>query len=119
MLKAIRNFLNKRRTAQCRVSSSEQGVTFLKGNVESGGFTWLKVKRIVTYKDDLMTVDLICLEFETQDGLIYLAHDEAPGFDQLCANMGKKFAGIDSDWLLNVMHPAFAKNYTVLYDSAA
>ncbi len=119
MLGAIRNFLNKRNTAQCNILSSENGVRFIKDGGQDGGFAWNKVKRIVTYKDDLLTVDLIYLEFETEDGLVYLAHDEAPGFEQLCTNMNKEFPAVDSNWLLKVMHPAFAKNFTVLYDKTA
>ncbi len=119
MLRAIRNFLNKRKTAQCLIVSSEHGVKFFRGDVEVGGFSWDKVRRIVAYKDDLMTTDLICLEFEVEDDLVYLAHEEAPGFEQLCTDMAKAFPAIDPNWLLTVMQPAFVRNFTVLHGKSA
>jgi hypothetical protein len=99
--------------------SSEHGVKFFKDDVEDGGFSWGKVRRVVTYKDDLLTTDLICLEFEVEGGLVYLAHDEAPGFEQLCTDMVKAIPAINSNWFLEVMQPAFEKNFTVLHEKMA
>jgi hypothetical protein len=115
MFRSVRNFLNKRKTAQCVIASSDNGVKFLSRGVEVAGFFWDRVQRIVTYKDDLMTTDLICLEFEVGDGLVYLAHEEAPGFEHLCIEMVRAIPTIDPNWIVTVMQPAFARNLRVLH----
>jgi hypothetical protein len=50
---------------------------------------------------------------------VYLAHDEAPGFEQLCTDMVKAIPAINSNWFLEVMQPAFEKNFTVLHEKMA
>lgn len=115
MFKAIDRLINRRGPAQRLIVSSRQGVTFFREDIESGAFAWKNVRRIAAYKDDLLTTDLIRVEFEAENGLVYRTDEEVPGFEKLCADMVAVIATIDPNWFVMVAQPAFAKNVTVLY----
>lgn len=101
------------------VSSNVYEVRFTKDQVEIGRFEWAEVKRIVAYKDDLITVDLVCIEFELNDGLVYLAHDECIGFEALLGKMSEAIPAIAPEWFTRITTPAFERNYTVLFEKTS
>ncbi|GMG86374.1 hypothetical protein MNKW57_06950 [Biformimicrobium ophioploci] len=115
IFKKIKNFLNKRKNAPCIIAADEVGIRFLQDNSTIGKFQWDECSKIVTYKDDLLTTDLICLEFELSNGTVYLAHEEQPGFEDLISALSTAFPGIDGNWYVEVMTPAFERNYRVLH----
>jgi hypothetical protein len=119
MFKHVANFLRKRKNSQSALSSSLARVSFIRNGEEKESFLWDQVIRIETYKDDLYTTDLICLEFELENGCVYLAHEESPGFVELTENMNRVFSNLDSDWFVTVMAPAFKRNQRVLYEKNA
>ena len=80
IFRAIRNFLNKRKSSQCRIVVSELGAKLNGIDDFNVSFDWSEVREIATYKDDLLTTDLICVEFKLADDKVYLTHEEAEGF---------------------------------------
>ena len=80
---------------------------------------WATVRRISTYKLDLLTSDEICLALEYDDGIpMHIeVSEEQPGFEQFRIFVEKRFC-FPGDWWETVMKPAFARNHAVLYERA-
>lgn len=76
--------------------------------------SWDEVTRIFTFKRDLMTVDLMCLAFETSSGAVEIDEDMA-GYREVEADMERRLA-IKPDWKLRVMFPAFAPNLEAIFE---
>lgn len=99
-----------------RLAVSNAMVQLFRDNQEVWYFHWEEVARIITYKRDLSTVDLICLDFFVKSPQsVYSTHDEMQGFQDLCEQMRLAFPSIDKGWWLEVAFPAFAANEQVLY----
>ena len=92
------------------VSSLNEGVV--------GYVRWSQVKRIQTYKVDLLTTDCICLLFEFCDGKPPVqVSEEWQGFSELITPMSMGFPSISKTWYLEVMSPAFERKQKILYES--
>ncbi|HEY4285954.1 MAG TPA: hypothetical protein VGN00_02535 [Puia sp.] len=76
---------------------------------------WSEIQRIATYKVDRMTFDEICLDIFWNDWKLTITED-TPGWGQLVIKLKGAFPTIPEDWFERVMQPAFATNYTVLYE---
>jgi hypothetical protein len=98
--------------------------------VREGGRTvasvrWDDVRRIETFKVDLLCVDDIRVAFylttqhagAEQDDVVVISEKE-DGFEGVCEAMMERFPSIDRNWFYAVMLPAFATNLTQLYPSA-
>lgn len=116
IFRKIGNFFIKRNNAQCAILSDESGVRYLRDNSEESKFEWKDCRKIVTYKDDLVTSDLICLEFELSNQKVFLVHEEQNGFQQLVEILNTLFPQIEKNWYAEVMQPAFDRNFTILYE---
>ena len=79
---------------------------------------WKDILKIAVYKLDLMTTDELCLEMFWQDLRITFT-EETPGWYQFLDRLEGAFPSIPKDWWGKVIHPAFATNYTVLYERDA
>ena len=77
---------------------------------------WEKIHRIVTYKIDLLTYDEIRVQLEGSDGSVIVVTEESPGFASFMAELVHRYPSA-SDWHAKVSQPAFAENWTVLYES--
>lgn len=78
---------------------------------------WDDVTRIVTFKRDLITVDLLCLHFDTALGTVEI-NEELQGYDAVEVEMERRFA-VATDWKLRVLFPAFTTNEEAIYDRAS
>jgi len=109
-----------RRKEQLRLAVSDAEVQLFKDDREVWRFGWDEVTKIVTYKRDLFSVDLICLDFfvESQQ-LTYPTHEEMAGFRDLSERMRRLFPSISEGWWSEVAFPAFATNEKILYDKPA
>jgi hypothetical protein len=91
--------------------------------VSSGGrgveFAWSAVERVRAYKQDLFTVDLICLAFDLDRGMQATIHEECSAYDALVDALPTYFPGARSDWWPEVAHPAFAECPTVVWEREA
>jgi hypothetical protein len=89
--------------------------------ISSGGnsaeFAWTAVERVRAYKQDLRTVDLICLAFDLAGGEgCAIVHEECDGYDALVAALQTHLLGARSDWWPEVAHPAFAECATTIWE---
>jgi hypothetical protein len=76
---------------------------------------WVDIERITGYKKDLMTTDEICMDdFEGEWKVTFSA--SLPGWYYLLTKLKSAFPAIPDDWDGQVMWPAFATNFTVLYE---
>jgi len=101
----------------CLLLPTEQGLELRSGEGLEWSFQWSEVSRIRTYKVDLFSVDMVCLEFDLGPAkATCTAHDDMNGFARLCDVIRRAFPSIREDWWSRVAFPAFATNSEVLYD---
>src|SRR5688500_12113210 len=90
---------------------------FRVGSAESQLVSWSSIRRISTYKMDLVTTDDIRLLIEYDGALAVMEAElsqEQPGFDQLKRAMEDHF-DFPIGWWEAVVKPPFQPNQTVLY----
>jgi len=75
---------------------------------------WNEIDKIAAYKKDLFAVDLIVMEISHNEKHLTL-NEEMPGWFQFVLKTKEIFSEIPKDWDVEIMHPAFEENYTVLY----
>jgi hypothetical protein len=106
----------RRRRENLRLAANDDEVSLLANDKEAWRFPWNEVERIETYKQDLFSVDLICLDFVVESRkLTYHTHEDMQGFRDLWESMCRRFPSIDEHWLPQVASPPFATNRKVLY----
>ncbi|WP_367871957.1 hypothetical protein [Luteolibacter sp. Populi] len=97
-------------------------------SLDAAGFTttrgtrvdWAEVGEIVASKEDLFSVDEICVGFRYADSDDYQCVDESDaGYKELLAALELNFPGIKTDWFSDVAFPAFETNWTVLWSKTA
>lgn len=71
-----------------------------------------------TYKHDLFAYDDICLALKMPDDSWVEVSEEKPGFRLLVEEVERRYPEVPRDWLREVMVPAFARNYRVLWGVA-
>jgi hypothetical protein len=123
MLQKLHNLVEKtlhRKQEQLRLAVSDDEVVLFADEREVWRFRWDAVTRIETYKRDLFSTDLVCLDFfvGSQD-LTYPAHEEMQGFVVLREQLSSRFPSVGEDWLRQVTFPPFAANHRVLYERPA
>lgn len=76
---------------------------------------WNDIKQINVYKVDLMTIDEIRMEIICEDKS-FLISEELPGWYQFVLKTKELFPSIPKDWDVKIIHPAFANNYSTIYE---
>ncbi len=71
------------------------------------------IDRVVVYKRDEITTDLICCAVEF-DGNTWTFHEEMTGWDLLLGHL-RTLPGFRTDWLAAVAQPPFATNETLAF----
>jgi hypothetical protein len=81
--------------------------------------TWNEIEKVVAYKRDLYTIDLICLGFATAKQTIEL-NEEMHGWSQLVEKLPSLLPGTPemSDWWERVAKPPFAPSIATLFKRA-
>jgi hypothetical protein len=103
-----------------RLMATDTEVQLFADDREIWRFRWDEVTRIVAYKRDLWTVDLICLDFFVASRqLTYQADEEMHGFRDMSDRMRLLFPSVGESWWPEVAFPAFVTNEKVLYDKPA
>lgn len=104
----------QRHVATVRVDAS--GLEIRSGRATGGAtqqIAWPDICRIVAYKRDIMTTDLLCLAIEGA-GTVLELHEEMPGYAEAEAALTSRFA-LGIEWKLRVMFPAFAPNAETIF----
>ena len=78
---------------------------------------WRQVQRVVAYKRDLITVDQICVDVETEAGVLCL-DEEMSHWKAAIRVLERRLPGFPAEemWWVEVVAPAFARNERVLYE---
>ena len=122
MIQKLLSFIKKtphQRQEQARLEVSNDEVVLFADNREVWRFSWNSVTKIETYKRDMFTTDLICLDFFIESkNLTYPTNEEMQGFVKLRDQLSSHFPSIGKDWLRQVTFPAFVLNRKVLYERA-
>ena len=98
----------------------DDGFELSAGSVGRQWVPWISVTSVAAYKYDLFAVDEVVLAFETRDrpDLAIEVSEECPGFGDLFKPLEREL-GIAPDGYHDVMHPAFATNYRVIFERPA
>jgi len=75
---------------------------------------WASIERIIAYKVDLFTTDLICLDIEFNGKKLTIS-EEVPGWFQFIKKVNSTLSDIPKNWELQVANPAFQANCTTIY----
>ena len=77
---------------------------------------WQDIRALFGYKEDLYTIDRICLDvYHSPDCLLRL-NEELPGWHQFQYQLARHFPGIEWSWQVAIATPAHATNLTLLYE---
>lgn len=116
MLDSFRRRL-RRRHIEPHIELIPDGFEIVEAEGERHTVRWARVTRVATYKRDHFTTDEIIITFEVVDlpGTRFQASEEWAGFPDLRAAMERRL-GISPAWFGDVMKPAFAENFRVLYE---
>ena len=75
---------------------------------------WASIERIIAYKVDLFTTDLICLDIEFNGKKLTIS-EEVPGWFQFIKKVSSTLSGIPKNWEIQVANPPFQANCTTIY----
>jgi hypothetical protein len=78
-------------------------------------FQWEDVKYIESYKRDMVTEDLICLDIGLSYGRVVALHEELKGYETFKTMMHSKLNIQNKDWMADVMLPPFEECRTKVY----
>jgi hypothetical protein len=69
------------------------------------------------YTRDEFTTELICVEMRMRDGTGWLAHEEAPGWDEFLEMAERTLPDIEPrrSWEPEIVNPAFKRNERVIF----
>jgi len=80
-------------------------------------FQWTEIVRISAWKDDVFTYDILCMGFLVAGSERYLHCDEeCNGCDDLHPQLLRLYNINLHDWWNTVVFPAFAENFTVIWE---
>ena len=78
---------------------------------------WDDITQLNVYKVDQLTIDRIDMEIVYGDKAVEIS-EKLPGWYQFILKTKEIFPTIPKDWDIKIIHPAFATNYTTIYDKA-
>jgi hypothetical protein len=76
---------------------------------------WNEIVRLTAYKEDLMTFDEMRMDIFYNDRQFTIT-EETPGWFQFILKTKSVFPTIPEAWDIEIIFPAFAPNFTVLYE---
>ena len=77
-------------------------------------FKQTDVEKIIGYKIDLYSEDVICLELFFKDFKL-LFNEENKGWDEFLNKMHQNFPQINQNWRFDIVKLAFARNETIIF----
>ena len=120
MLERIAKVLRRRMDVPERIILTDDGFDLFSGDTRKYGVLWSEVDKVEAFKEDLLTYDLICMEFIVgAKDMVYPINEEVEGFWEMVRRIKVVFPSSKQDWEAVVMKPAFARNPTVIYERQA
>ena len=117
MLHKLAKTIRRREESPARIVLREDGFDLYQAEVINSGVLWSEVDKISAFKRDLVTYDLVCIEFVigAKDSLIEV-NDDVEGFWEMVGRLKEIFPDSQQDWELSVIKPAFELCETVIYE---
>ena len=117
----FRNLIDRWPASRARaaptIEIADDAVVIRRQGHPSVRFRWAEVDEAVTFKRDCYIYDDIRLAFRLADRWVEIS-EESPEWSDLAAAMESHLPGVPADWYLEVMMPAFATNFRVLFRKA-
>jgi hypothetical protein len=116
MFKRLSKLLRRRKFTVERAVLREDGFDLYEGENYKGGVIWAEVEKIVAFKRDMVTFDLVCLGFIIPGKKeIFEINDDLRGYQDIVKRIKESFPDSRQDWESAVVRPAFARNTTTIY----
>lgn len=78
---------------------------------------WGSITEIVAFKRDLLTTDLICLQFQLDDGTFVETDEEMVGYRTFIDTVTSKF-DLTPNWWSDVAFPAFKTSMATIWPAS-
>lgn len=102
------------------IAFTSEGFELRKAESLVGGVEWSEIRKIIAFKRDLVTSDVVCLEFHlVGKDEVFEVNDDVGGFWDLARRVKEVFPGSDQEWEESVVKPAFARNARVIFERPA
>lgn len=75
---------------------------------------WTDIEQLIAYKQDMFTYDEVCIDIKYND-LVITISEATPGWYQFIIKTKQVFPSISATWDIDIVHPAFETNLTILY----
>ena len=99
---------------------SADGFELYRGASEKGRVAWNQVDKIFAFKEDLVTYDLVCMEFIIKEkNEVFEVNDEVEGFWEMVERIKEAFPSSLQEWEAVVVKPAYARNPTLVFERSA
>jgi hypothetical protein len=106
----------RRKAFPVRIDITARGFDVYEGDRQVASVAWDDVDEIVAFKRDMLTWDLVCLEFVLRGrDRACEVNDDAAEFWNLVKHVKEVFPESVQDWERLVVKPAFATNLTVIF----
>lgn len=117
MRERIARVLRRKKDVPERIALRGDGFDLCSGDDLKYRVLWNEVDRIEVFKEDLITYDMVCMEFIVGvKDMVFPVNDEVEGFWEMVKRIKEVFPTSRQDWEAVVVKPAFARNPTVIYE---
>jgi hypothetical protein len=117
MLERIARILRRKKEVPERIVLGDDGFDLYTGDHLKYRVLWNEVDRIDVFKEDLVTYDMVCMEFIVRSkDMVFPVNDEVEGFWEMVNRVKEVLPTSRQDWEAVVIKPAFARNHTVIYE---
>jgi hypothetical protein len=94
----------------------EDGFSLVRKGQECWHVRWSDIREVFAFKEDLLTVDRICLGFRiTDDGTYYSVDEDMRGYPELLQEVERRFPDRDPHWWRKTAFPPFATCRTTIW----
>ena len=99
------------------ISVSSDGFSVSSNGTLCWSLKWDEIARVVAFKRDLFSTDLICFGFQRFDrqDAVWCIHEEMLGFKEFVVDLERVTDGAWPDQFKDVAHPAFEQCWTELW----
>lgn len=79
-------------------------------------YNWSDIETIFGFKEDLYSIDEVCMDIFTNDKASLRLTESTPGWYQFQERLSQNIHAIPKDWIAEIDLPAFETKLTLLFD---
>lgn len=76
---------------------------------------WSAISQVSVFKLDLLTIDRVDMDIVHGDMVLSISED-LPGWSEFLEKLHETFSEIPKDWYIDICLPAFATNFSIIYN---